>query len=58
MSASVPAPEIERRCGSGAHQGVCALAGEYQNLQNRLRFLAGGDGEKVNELFERLQGLA
>ncbi len=23
------APEIERRCGSGAHQGVCAQAGDY-----------------------------
>jgi 23S rRNA (guanosine2251-2'-O)-methyltransferase len=23
------APEIERRCGSGAHQGVCAQAGNY-----------------------------
>jgi 23S rRNA (guanosine2251-2'-O)-methyltransferase len=25
----VTAGEIERRCGSGAHQGVCARAGEY-----------------------------
>jgi 23S rRNA (guanosine2251-2'-O)-methyltransferase len=25
----VPAKEIERRCGSGAHQGVCASAGPY-----------------------------
>ncbi len=25
----VPAEEIERRCGSGAHQGVCADAGAY-----------------------------
>ena len=23
------APEIERRCGSGAHQGICAQAGDY-----------------------------
>jgi 23S rRNA (guanosine2251-2'-O)-methyltransferase len=25
----VPAEEIERRCGSGAHQGLCAEAGAY-----------------------------
>lgn len=37
---------------------VGELANEYQNLQNRLRFLAGGDMPKVNALFRQTQQVA
>ena len=36
------AHEIERRCGSDAHQGVCAVAGEYPYVPDA-QLLAGGD---------------
>jgi tape measure domain-containing protein len=41
----------------GAGQ-VGELANEYQNLQNRLRYLAGGDQQKVNDLFRDMQQIA
>jgi tape measure domain-containing protein len=34
------------------------MVDQFQNLQNRLRFLAGGDMQKVNVLFTELQGIA
>lgn len=34
------------------------LSGEYQNLQNRLRYIAGGDQAKVNDLFARTSAIA
>lgn len=34
------------------------MANEFQNLQNRLRYLAGGDMQKVNAMFGELQGVA
>ncbi len=37
---------------------IGGLANEYQNLENRLRYLAGGDMAKVNSLFGQLQGVA
>ncbi len=43
--------------GIGAKE-IGDLANEYQNLQNRLRYLAGGDMQKVNEMFGQLQGVA
>jgi 23S rRNA (guanosine2251-2'-O)-methyltransferase len=36
------AQEIERRCGSGAHQGVCAEAGAYPYASAELLLGAGG----------------
>ena len=36
------APEIERRCGSGAHQGVCAQAGAYPYASPQ-ELLSGAD---------------
>lgn len=57
--------------GMGGLGGLAATAGavvgggaafsaldDYQNMQNRLRFLAGGDVQKVNSLFAQLQGVA
>lgn len=38
----------------GANE-VGELANEYQNLENRLRYLAGGDAEKTAAMFERVQ---
>jgi tape measure domain-containing protein len=37
---------------------VGQMANEFQNLQNRLRYLAGGDMAKVNSMFSELQGVA
>jgi tape measure domain-containing protein len=34
------------------------LANEYQNLENRLRYLAGGDQAKVNAMFAETQRIA
>jgi len=42
----VSTEEIERRCGSGAHQGVCAEAGPYPYVAAE-RLLAGGGGVLV-----------
>ncbi len=42
----VGAQEIERRCGSGAHQGVCAQAGPYPYASPE-RLLSGGGGVLV-----------
>ena len=41
----------------GASQ-ILELTGEFQNLQNRLRFLTGGDLPKTNALFAEMQRLA
>jgi 23S rRNA (guanosine2251-2'-O)-methyltransferase len=32
---TVDPEEIERRCGSGAHQGLCAEAGPYRYASSR-----------------------
>lgn len=37
---------------------IGGMANEFQNLENRLRYLAGGDMAKVNSLFGELQGVA
>lgn len=57
--------------GMGGMGGIAAAAGgvlggqaafgaldDFQNMQNRLRFLAGGDMQKVNSMFTQLQGVA
>lgn len=37
---------------------IGGLANEFQTLENRLRYLAGGDLDKVNSMFARLQVVA
>jgi tape measure domain-containing protein len=41
-----------------AAQQIGGLANEFQNLQNRLRYLAGGDMQQVNSMVADLQGVA
>lgn len=43
--------------GVGARE-LLQIADGYQNIQNRLRYLAGGDMAKVNSMFSELQGIA
>lgn len=65
IAAARTGPNLGALRGAAAAVGVTVgasqlgqMANEFQTLQNRLRYLAGGDMEKVNSLFGQLQEVA